>query len=304
MALASVCHDFSSRMRRQCACKQEKKAAKLANKGKGKGSKAIAAAAQSCDIPATADIGEDTTASSSSHNAQSTIEAAAEADSLPSAVNQSSTASAEVSDVSAEVSDVSVEVSNASAAASTPELQGEDAQQAQHISYGQDLATEPSLPGGSETGMGQPSIEQLDEPAGFAEPAAPAASAGSALPAEPAEPRDHLTEMEALGKLPDMPKTDYSDDLPGLFQAAFATCESQLSPRKAARQLPKPIGLEELSLYDDADEALAEGNEEGLGLDGVVRDASDDEENQKVGGASGHLLESIINKYATTDSKA
>lgn len=287
-------------VRRRCACKQEKKAAKLANKGKSKGGKAKAAAAQSCDGPATASVEEDTTACSNS--AQSTIDAAAKADSLPSAV--SSTASAEVSDASAEVSDASAELPDASAAALTPELQGEDAQQAQHGSYGQDPGTEPSLSGGSETGMGQPSTEQLDEPAGLAEPAALAASAGCALPAEPAEPRDHLKEIEALGKLPDMPKTDYSDDLPGLFQAAFASCESQLSPRKAARQLPKPIGLEELSLYDDADEALGEGNEEGLGLDGVVRYASDDEENQKVGGASGHLLESIINKHATTDSKA
>ena len=275
-------------MRRGCTCKQEKKAAKLANKGKGKGSKAKAAAAQSCDIPATASVEEDTAASSSSHSAQSPTDAAAKADSPPSAV--SSTASAEVSDAPAELPD-------ASAAAFTPELQGEDAQQAQHGSYGQDLGTEPSLPGGAETGMGQPSIEQLDEPAGFAEPAAPAASAGCALPAEPAEPaepRDHLKEIEALGKLPDMPKTDYSDDLPGLFQAAFATYQSQLSPRKAARQLPKPIGLEELSLYDDADEALGEGNEEGLALDGVVRDASDDEEDQKVGCASGHLLVLVV----------
>ena len=131
------------------------------------------------------------------------------------------------------------------------------------------------------------------EPADSVEPAGPA---GHALPAEP----NHvMKELEGLGKLPDMPKVDYPDDLPGLFQAAFATCETQMSPRRAARERPQLVAAEELSLYEDADEALEEEDREGKGSEGVVLDASDEETQQKSGPAARPLLENFVNSSGT-----
>lgn len=113
--------------------------------------------------------------------------------------------------------------------------------------------------------------------------------------AEPAEPHDVLQEFESLSPmLPEMPKPDTGDDLAGLFQAAFATCHKQMSPRGRPPQSPfsshgQDEDEEDFSLYTDADEVMADDEVEGTALD-----ASDEEEEGKQGEVAGALLESFM----------
>ena len=112
---------------------------------------------------------------------------------------------------------------------------------------------------------------------------------------EPAEPPDVLQEFESLSPmLPDMPKHDKGDDLAGLFQAAFATCRNEMSPRGRPPQSPfsshgQDHDEEDFSLYNDADEVLGDDKVEGTALD-----ASDDEEEGKQGEVAGAVLESFM----------
>ena len=112
----------------------------------------------------------------------------------------------------------------------------------------------------------------------------------------PTEPYDVLQEFESLSPvLPDMPKPDTHDDLAGLFQAAFATCHQEMSPHGRPPQSPfSSHGQdceeeEDYSLYNDADEVMADDEAGGTPLD-----ASDEEEREEVGEAAGALLESFM----------
>ena len=115
--------------------------------------------------------------------------------------------------------------------------------------------------------------------------------------AEPSEPYDVLQEFESLSPmLPDMPKHETGDDLAGLFQAAFATCDKQMSPHGRPPQSPfsshnqdQEEEEEDYSLYNDADEVM--GGDE---VEGTVLDASDEEEGEKGGEVAGVLLESFM----------
>lgn len=110
-----------------------------------------------------------------------------------------------------------------------------------------------------------------------------------------AEPHDVLQEFESLSPmLPEMPKPNTGDDLAGLFQAAFATCHKQMSPRGRPPQSPfsshgQDEDEEDFSLYTDADEVMADNEVEGTALD-----ASDEEEEGKQGEVTGALLESFM----------
>ncbi len=113
--------------------------------------------------------------------------------------------------------------------------------------------------------------------------------------AEHAEPHDVLHEFEQLSpKLPDMPKQDMQDDLAGLFQAAFATCRTEMSPCGAPPQSPfsshgQDREEEDFSLYEDADQAI-EGDEP----DNVALDASDEEQEERSGEMAKPLLEGFV----------
>ena len=113
--------------------------------------------------------------------------------------------------------------------------------------------------------------------------------------AEPAEPHDVLQEFESLSPtLPDMPKHDKGDNLAGLFQAAFATCRKEMSPRGRPPESPfsshgQDQDEQDFSLYNDADEVMGDDEVEGTALD-----ASDEEEEGKQGEVAGALLESFM----------
>ena len=110
-----------------------------------------------------------------------------------------------------------------------------------------------------------------------------------------AEPQDVLHEFASLSPmLPDMPKRDMQDDLAGLFQAAFATCHKEMSPRRPPPESPfsshdQDCEEEDYSLYNDADEAMGRDQ-----ADGAALDASDEEEGEKSGEMAGALLEGFI----------
>lgn len=110
-----------------------------------------------------------------------------------------------------------------------------------------------------------------------------------------AEPHDVLQEFESLSPvLPAMPKQDAHDDLAGLFQAAFATCHKEMSPRGRPPQSPfsshgQDHEEEDYSLYNDADEVMGDDEAEGTALD-----ASDEEEGEENREAAGALLESFM----------
>ena len=112
---------------------------------------------------------------------------------------------------------------------------------------------------------------------------------------EPAEPHDVLQEFESLSPmLPDMPRLDKGDDLAGLFQAAFATCHKELSPRGRSPQSRfsshgQDQDKEDFSLYNDADEVMGDNEVQGAALD-----ASDEEQEGKQGEVTGTLLESFM----------
>ena len=109
--------------------------------------------------------------------------------------------------------------------------------------------------------------------------------------AEPPEQRDMLKVFESLsGKLPEVPKHEAQDDLEGLFQKAFHTCRSEMSPRGSSQSSPfssqqQNGGEEDLSLYEEAD-ALSQN-------DGVILDASDDEDERNDNPAE-PLMQSFI----------
>lgn len=113
--------------------------------------------------------------------------------------------------------------------------------------------------------------------------------------AEPAEPHDVLQDFDSLSPmLPDMPRLDKGDDLAGLFQAAFATCHKEMSPRGRPPQSPftshgQDQDEEDFSLYNDADEVMGDDEVQGTALD-----ASDEEEEGKQGEVAGALLESFM----------
>ncbi|KAA6420994.1 MAG: ubiquitin carboxyl-terminal hydrolase 2-like [Trebouxia sp. A1-2] len=118
--------------------------------------------------------------------------------------------------------------------------------------------------------------------------------------AEPAEPHDVLHELEQLPQLPDMPKHDIKDDLAGLFQAAFATCHAEMSPRGAPPLSPfsahgQGSEEEDYSLYEDADQAI-DGNEPG----DVAVDASDAEKEERSGEMAKPLLEGFMGDAVVT----
>ena len=133
-------------------------------------------------------------------------------------------------------------------------------------------------------------LAEQNGPADHAEPPEPAEHAAPADHDRPAKPKDVLEEFAALSsKLPEMPPVDYSNDLPGLFRAAFATCD-ELSPRKSGSR-KSADEAEDLSLYDDADDALEEEGRDSAS-DGVALDASDDEEEERT--VARPLLEVVL----------
>lgn len=310
-------------------CTQKKEAAKLANKGKPKAKKGKAPTGQSPEAT-TSTSAESATAAPSSSSADSTADASVEPDAQKSA-NEESTTHVDTPPAiplpQAHVQEVAQHRTNKSDSdlkqptSSTAELSSSIP--ADHHAEPAEDAGVFRLEGAASSAVlpdravppdpahgplhAEPAGDALPtEPHDSAVPAEPAGNAESAEPAGhalPAAPKDVMEEMESLGMLPDMPKVDYKDDLPGLFQAAFATCDTQMSPRRAAREMPQPVGAEELSLYEDADEALEEEDREGKGSEGVVLDASDEETEQKSGPAARPLLENFVNSSATvTDS--
>lgn len=113
--------------------------------------------------------------------------------------------------------------------------------------------------------------------------------------AEPAEHHDVLQEFESLSPmLPDMPKHGKGDDLAGLFQVAFATCQKEMSPRGRPPESPfsshgQDQDEDDFSLYNEADEVMDDDE-----VEGTVLDASDEEEEGKQGEVAGALLESFV----------
>lgn len=271
---------------------QEKKAAKLANKGKSKASKAKSTGPANGNDMLAATHSTSAIAPTAAPSAQGTSDAPSQPDSQETDTTQSSAASAAAP----------LGPDTEFAAYSEPPLmirQRDNAQHAQHGSQAQAAGDDHAST--RQTGADIPDAQQ---PAESAQSSDNAAALQSGMPAAHAEPKDVMEEVESLGKLPDMPKIDYSDDLPGLFQAAFATCDNQLSPRRAAKAKPSLLGPREQSLYDDADEALQPEEEGSNGSEGLALDASDEEVQKPTGSVRESLLDSFVNGSVETDASS
>ena len=227
---------------------QERKAAKLANKGKPKPIKGKPSATeQNEQEPSEAAVAPATVTQSRTDDAhaQSSADLSSQLDGHPTEDSSSHPSS--------HPSPHPAGSCEAAAVATQVQQQPQQEEETQQVQQGQRAVASASAldqGGATEFGAGLSASDASAEPAGHDAPAGHA---------EHAEPRDVLLEFAALSpQLPDMPKVDYSNDLPGLFRAAFATC-NEMSPRKAGSLRSAAADqTENLTLYDDAEEALHE----------------------------------------------